>query len=53
MVPLVPLLTPFQSELTDAPLGRARVTRQPVSAVVPAVTLTLATNPPFHWSWTE
>jgi len=30
------------------PLGKVRVTRQPVIAADPAVTLTLAMNPPSH-----
>src|SRR5688572_14216488 len=50
---LGPVATAFQSELIDAPPGRPRVTRQPFTAAVPAVTVTEATKPPFHWSCTE
>src|SRR4051795_5692406 len=33
----------------EVPLGSARLTRQPFSALAPAVTVTLATKPPLHW----
>lgn len=47
-VPLVPVFTPFQTLVIVAPLGRVRVTRQPLMAALPACTSTFATKPPGH-----
>jgi hypothetical protein len=45
-VPEVPVFVPFQRDWMDAPDGRVSVTVQPVMALLPAVTVTLAWNPP-------
>src|SRR5262245_26748330 len=46
--PVVPVFTPFHRFVMVVPLGRFTVTRQPVIALAPAVTFTLATKPPSH-----
>jgi hypothetical protein len=45
-VPLDALNWPFQEFVTDVPDGSASVTVQPLIGVPPAVTVTVATNPP-------
>src|SRR3954447_24794538 len=45
-VPVVPVFTPPHRLDIAVPLGSARVTRQPVTAAAPALTVTLATKPP-------
>ena len=47
--PDVPFATELHELLTAAPGGRAAVTVHPFSGAVPAVTRTVATNPPVHW----
>src|SRR6185437_1606425 len=47
--PLVPLGVALQVLVIAAPLGSVIATRQPRKPDEPAVTVTVATNPVFHW----